>query len=592
MFDAIVIGSGISGGIAAKELCERGLKTLVIERGRKLEHVTSYTDWMQPWDVPNAGMIAEEELARDYPVQRNMSASLNGASKQFWVKDSEHPYSMQQDKPFYWMRGYHLGGRSLTWGRQSYRLSEMDFEANARDGHGADWPIRYADLAPWYDHVERFIGVAGTREGLPQLPDGEFLPPFGLNDAEARFKALVEARFPGRKVIPGRTANLSKAQPHHEELGRTSCQNRSFCGRGCSYGAYHSSLSSSLPAAERTGNLTIVTDAIVHSIVHDPATGRATGVRVIDANSKLGRTYEARLIFGCASTIGTTQILLNSTSEAFPNGLANSSDMVGRNLMDHMYGVSVAGIMPDAPNSYYVGRRPNSLYIPRYRNVGEPADFLRGFGYQGFVMRTDWRGAALMKPATPPAHPEKANKVEPWVAYISGTSEISLNPGIGAELKERARKLGPWVAFISGFGEMLPNPENRVTLDRSQTDRWGIPLVHVDCAFGPNERAMARQIAEDGKAMLEAAGCVVGSVNADPGVPGRGVHEMGTACMGKDPRTSVLNRYNQAHDVPNLFITDGSAMASSACQNPSLTYMALTARAAHHATEFLKEGAL
>ncbi|MPS69630.1 GMC oxidoreductase [Novosphingobium aerophilum] len=560
MFDAIVIGSGMSGGIAAKELCERGLKTLVLERGRKLEHGgESYTDWMQPWDLPNAGMVPEEELARDYPVQSQCYA-MTSATQQYWVKDSEHPYTTPEDKPFSWIRGYHLGGRSIMWGRQSYRLSPMDFEANARDGHGSDWPIRYDDLAPWYDHIEKFIGVAGSREGLAQLPDGEFLPPFDLNDAEVMFKQAIEGKFPGRKVIPGRVANLSKAQPHHEALGRSSCQVRSFCERGCSYGAYHSSLSSSLPAAEQTGNLTIVTDAIVHSIVYDPKTGKATGVRVIDAHSKAGRTYEAKVIFGCASTIGTAQILLNSKSEAMPNGLANSSDMVGRNLMDHLYALSVAGILPKGPDSYYFGRRPTGLYIPRYRNVSEDAPFLRGYGYQGGAMRT-------------------------------GGSRATAG-AIGADLKAKARKLGPWMVFISGFGEMLPNPENRVTLNANKVDQWGIPTVHVSCALGENEHKMAEQIITDGKAMIEAAGGMVVSAASEPGVPGLGIHEMGTACMGKDPRRSVLNKYNQAHDVPNLFITDGSAMASSGCQNPSLTYMALSARAAHHAAEFLKAGTI
>lgn len=560
MFDAIVIGSGMSGGIAAKELCERGLKTLVIERGRKLEHGADYTDWMQPWETPNANMIPEEELARDYAVQRQCYA-VSAATQQYWVKDNEHPYTTPADKPFAWIRGYHLGGRSLMWGRQSYRLAPMDFEANAKDGHGTDWPIRYDDLAPWYDHVERFIGVAGSKEGLDQLPDGEFLPPFGLNDAEIQFKQAIEAKFPGRKVIPGRVAKLSHAQPHHEELGRTSCQNRSLCERGCTYGAYHSSLSSSLPAAERTGNLTIVTDAIVHSIVHDPKTGKATGVRVIDAHTKKHRTYDAKLIFGCASTIGTAQILLNSKSEAFPTGLANSSDMVGRNLMDHVYAVTVIGALPGGPKTYYHGRRPTGLYIPRFRNVTEDGNFLRGFGYQGAVMRLGWRSTLLGK------------------------------PGIGAELKKRGRGLAPWIVALGGFGEMLPNPDNRVTLS-DKTDQWGIPIVHIDCAMGDNEHKIAEQIVADGKAMIQAAGGFVLSGESKPGVPGLGIHEMGTARMGKDPKTSVLNKFNQAHDVPNLFITDGSAMTSSGCQNPSLTYMALTARAAAHAVSLLKSSAI
>ncbi|MET0589260.1 MAG: GMC family oxidoreductase [Novosphingobium sp.] len=559
MFDAIVVGSGMSGGISAKELCERGLKVLVIERGRKLVHGESYTDNLQPWEVPNAGMVPEEDLARQYKIQGN--SFITSPTQQYWVRDDENPYITPENKPFDWIRGYHLGGRSIMWGRQTYRLSAQDFEANAKDGHGSDWPIRYDDLAPWYSHIEKFIGVAGSQEGLPQLPDGDFLPAFALNDGELQFKAAIEKAFPGRKVIPGRVANLSKAQPHHEELGRMDCQARSLCDRGCTYGAYHSSLSSSLPAAERTGNLTIVTDAIVHSLIHDPKTGKITGVRTIDQNTKAGNTYEAKIVFLNASTIGTAQILLNSRSEAMPRGLANSSDMVGRHLMDHLFALSIAGLIPNGPNTFYHGRRPTGLYIPRFRNVTEPGDFLRGYGYQGGVSRMSWRSAIGQ-------------------------------PGIGAELKARTSKLGPWFTYISGFGEMLPNPENRVTLSATKVDQWGIPLVEVNCAHGPNEQKMAKQILEDGKAMIQAAGGFVVSVADAPGTPGLGIHEMGTACMGKDPKTSVLNKYNQAHDVPNLFITDGAAMASGGCQNPSLTYMALSARAAHHATEFLKEGKL
>ncbi|ABD27599.1 glucose-methanol-choline oxidoreductase [Novosphingobium aromaticivorans DSM 12444] len=563
MFDAIVIGSGMSGGIAAKELCERGLKTLVIERGRKLEHGASYTDWMNPWDVPNAGLIPEEELARDYAVQRNCYA-VNTATQQYWVKDSEHPYTTPEDKPFWWIRGYHLGGRSIMWGRQTYRMSEMDFEANARDGHGSDWPIRYADLAPWYDHIERFIGVSGSKEGLPQLPDGEFLPAMPMNDGEKAFKSAVERNYPDRKVIIGRCAHLTEAREHHTELGRNPCQYRSLCERGCSYGAYHSSLSSSLPAAEATGNLTIVTDAIAHSIITDPRTGKATGVRVIDQNTREGRTYEAKVVFLCASTIPTAQILLNSRSEANPRGLANSSDMVGRNLMDHLYGLGYAARMP-GPETTFRGRRPNGLYIPRYRNLpgaGDTAGFLRGYGFQGAVDRSPWRAVA------------------------------NAAPGVGAELKERVRHPGEWMTYFSGFGEMLPNPENRVTLHATNVDKWGMPIAHIDCAHGENDRKMAQAILADGKAMIEAAGGQIVMARTDLVPPGLGIHEMGTACMGKDPKTSVLNKYNQAHDVPNLFVTDGAAMASGGCQNPSLTYMALSARAAHHATEFLKAGTI
>lgn len=560
-FDAIVIGSGMSGGIAAKELCERGLKTLVLERGKDIVHGQDYMDMLQPWEVPTAGMIPEKDK-ENYPVQSQCYA-MSSANPQYWINDLENPYTTPDGKPFSWIRGDHKGGRSIMWGRQSYRLAPLDFEANAKDGHGVDWPIRYDDLAPWYDHIEEFIGVSGSMEGLEQLPDGKFLPPFALNDTENIFKNAVESAFPGRKVIPGRCANLSKAQPQHEELGRATCQVRSLCERGCSYGAYHSSLSSSLPAAERTGNMTLVTDALVQEIVYDPESGRATGVRVIDRNTMEGKTYEAKIIFCNASTLATAQILLNSKSEAMPNGLANSSDQVGRNIMDHMYALSTAGIMPNAPDTYYRGRRPTGLYIPRFRNVTEEGrDFVRGYGYQGGASRMGWRTAALGA------------------------------PGVGADLKERTRKLGPWLIYIGGFGEMLPNPENRVTLSKTETDKWGLPIPHINCEHGENEKKMAKQILEDGKAMLEAAGAQIIAQATEPGPPGLGIHEMGTARMGRDPKTSVLNKWNQCHDVPNLFITDGAAMTSSACQNPSLTYMALAARAADAAVSMMQEGKL
>ncbi len=562
MFDAIVIGSGMSGGIAAKELCERGLKVLVLERGREVEHVKDYMDSVMPWDLPNANMIPEEEAARDYPIQSQCYA-VNEATKQFWVKDSEHPYTTPEGKPFSWIRGYHLGGRSIMWGRQSYRLSQMDFEANKKDGHGVDWPIRYEDLDPWYSHIEKFIGVAGSKEGLPQLPDGEFLPEFALNDGEKQFKAACEDKFPGRKVISGRCANLSEAQPHHEELGRNSCQNRSICERGCSFGANHTSLSSSLPAAKRTGNLTVITDAVVSSLEQDPETGKITGVRVVDAKTLERKIYRSKIVFLCASAIASAMILLNSSSEANPRGLCNKSDQVGRNLMDHLYALTTAGMVPGPSDSYYKGRRPTGIYIPRFRNVTEPGDgYVRGYGFQGGIMRMDGK---------------------------SGATAAGV---LGAELKQRARTIGPWFAFISGFGEMLPNPDNRVTLSETARDRWGMPVPHISVDFGPNEAAMSTQILADGKAMIEAVGGHVFTQASDPGTPGLGIHEMGTARMGRDPNTSVLNGWNQAHEAPNLFCTDGAAMTSSGCQNPSLTYMALTARAADYAAKQLRAGSI
>lgn len=561
-FDAIVIGSGMSGGIAAKELCERGLKVLVIERGKNIDPATDYTDNKMPWELPNNNGVPQDEVAEHYPMQ-SMCYAFSAATKQFWAKDSEQPISTPEGKPFAWIKGDHLGGRSVMWGRQSYRLSEMDLAANAKDGHGVDWPIRYADLAPWYDHVERFIGVAGSKEGLPQLPDGEFLPAFELNDAEKQFKASVEKSFPGRKVISGRTANLSEAQPQHTELGRTSCQNRSICERGCQFKAVHSSLNSSLPAARRTGNLTIVTDAIVHSLVQDPKSGKITSVKVIDAKTKEGRTYEAKIFFLNASTMGSAQILLNSANEANPRGLANGSDQVGRNIMDHLYGLATIAIFPGPEDSYYHGRRPTGIYIPRFRNVTEEGDgFVRGYGYQGGVSRTGWK-------------------------------QMALQPGVvGAEIKERAHTFGPWTAVVAGFGEVLPNPENRMTLHASRTDKWGMAIPHIDYLIGANEKAMIKQIQADGRAMLEAAGGKVVTQTSDAAMPGLGIHEMGTARMGHDPKTSVLNKWNQTHEIANLFITDGSAMTSSGCQNPSLTYMALSARAADHAVKLMKEGAL
>ncbi|WBH15524.1 GMC oxidoreductase [Sphingomonas radiodurans] len=558
-FDAIVVGSGMSGGWAAKELAERGLKVLVLERGKSLEHGADYTDGLSPWELHQYGMVSENEADAEYPVQSQCYA-FSAATKHLWVKDSDHPYTTPPDRPFLWIRGYHLGGRSIMWARQSYRMSEMDFEANKKDGHGVDWPIRYADMASWYDHVETFAGISGEANGLDHLPDGKFLPPMALTPPEAEFGRKVEAAFPTRRLITGRCAHLTAPTKEHEELGRSACQYRSLCERGCSFGAYFSSLSATLPAAQRTKNVTIVTDAIVHSVVQDPKTGKATGVRVIDRNTKAGRTYDARMVFLCASTLGTAQVMLNSRSAEDPRGIANRSDQVGRNLIDHLSGLGASGIYPGHADIYHRGRRPNGFYIPRYRNVTEPADgYVRGYGFQGRILRDGWQ---------------------------RGMSEA----GVGADLKARLRKPGPWRVSLSGFGEMLPRPENRITLSETNTDKWGIPVPHIDVSLGPNEHAMIAQVGSDARAMLELAGCTDIEVRKHYGGVGLGIHEMGTARMGHDPNTSVVNRYNQAHDVPNLFVTDGASMSSSGCQNPSLTYMALSARAAHHAAAFLKEG--
>ena len=556
-FDAIVVGSGISGGWVAKELCERGLKTLMIERGRNVNHPADYKDFETPWQVPHRGKVSEAEVAEHYAVQSKCYA-FNSATKQWWVRDSEHPYSTPAGRPFSWIRGYHLGGRSITWGRQTYRMSDLDLNANKQDGNGIDWPIRYADLSPWYDRVERFAGISGANEGLEQLPDGQFLSPMDLNCLDTEFKKLVEAKFPTRRITVGRCAHLTEPTPEHIALGRGPCQLRSTCERGCSYGAYFSSLSATLPAARRTGNLTVVTDAIVDRLDYDHTKRRISGVRVIDTNTRQGKLYQARMVFLCASTIATTQILLASQSDHFPNGLANRSDAVGRFLMDHVNGIGAIGFHPGFTDRYYYGRRPTGFYLPRYINFTEKTDvdFLRGFTFQGYSSRSTWG---------------------------RGGHEV----GIGAELKTRLRNPGPWEMALVGFGEMLPKADNRVTLHASRKDRWGLPLVHIDCRHGENERKLAAHANRDAVQMLVASGFenVTAFGAVDP--PGQCVHEMGTARMGRDPANSVLNGRNQAHDVSNLFITDGSCMASTGSVNPSLTYMALSARAANYAADLL-----
>ena len=546
-FDAIVVGSGMTGGFAAKELTERGLRTLVIERGRNVEHGKGYiTEWMQPWDFPHRGRGDKELYARDYPIQ-SKNYAFGEATKHFFVNDREHPYITDGDQQFRWIRGYHLGGRSLLWGRACWRWSDLDFEANLRDGHGVDWPVRYADIAPWYSHVERFVGIAGERLGLSYLPDGEFLPPWELNCAEQFVKRGIERAFKVRHMTITRVANITR-----DHGGRTRCQARNQCARGCSFGAYFSSLSATLPAARKTGRLTVVTDAVVDSVLYDDKTDRAIGVRVIDTNTKASREYRGRLIFLNASTIGTAQILLNSKSRRFPNGLANSSGEVGHNLMDHLSKAGARGVVPGLEDEYYFGRRPTGAYIPRFRNLGAKPDagvsFVRGYGIQAGAGRAGWeRGSRSL--------------------------------GIGETLKRQLREPGEWTMSVQGYCECLPRHENHISLDPDRKDAWGIPVVHIHWSWSDNEKALRADMKTQSAEMMEAAGCKHVQTYDDDAPMGFSVHEMGTVRMGRDPKTSVLNSHNQAHDVPNLFVTDGSCMASTSCVNPSITYMALTARA-------------
>ncbi|NNU15478.1 GMC family oxidoreductase [Parvularcula sp. ZS-1/3] len=558
-FDAIVVGSGMSGGWVAKELSERGLKVLVLERGRNIDPAEDYTDQKTPWEIAETDPLTDEE-EEEYHIQKSVYA-FSKVNKKLWVKDTEHPYETAPGTDYIWRRGYHLGGRSIMWARQSYRFAPLDFEANAQDGYGVDWPVRYDDIAPWYDYVENFAGISGSKEGLEQLPDGDFLPPFELNCMEKKVKAAIEERWPERKMITGRAAHLREARDHHKKLGRVQCQVRSRCENGCVFGGYFSAVSATLPAARRTGNATIVTDAIVHSVDYDPQTKRITGVKVIDSNTMQRRTYTAKLVFLNASAIASAGILMNSADEENPNGLANRSDQLGRNLMDHVTGARAQAVFNDFPDSYYFGRRPNGIYIPRYVNIGgQDQDFVRGFGYQGSARRVGWN------------------------------SDI---PGIGQDLKEKNRDPGPWIFWLTGFGEVLPDENSRMTLHPTKTDKWGVPIPVMDARYGENEEKMMRKASKDAAEMLKAAGGrIIYSSEDDFGLsaPGNTIHEMGTARMGRDPMTSVLNKWNQAHDIDNLFMTDGAFMTSSACQNPSLTYMAFSARAANYATDLFEQG--
>lgn len=560
-YDAIVVGTGISGGWAAKELCENGLKTLVLERGRMIRHVEDYTTaHLDPWDLPNGGKASRETKERKHKQHRT-GYTTHEARQHFFVDDIKHPYN--EDKRFDWIRGYHVGGRSLMWGRQSYRLSDIDFEANKKDKIAVDWPVRYKDIEPWYDKVEEYIGVSGENLGLKQLPDQKLLKPMNLNCVEEKLKSDISDKFDdGRILTIGRTAHITEGTK--PGAGRSTCQYRNRCMRGCPFGAYFSSNSSTLPAADATGNMTLRPNSIVHEVIYDDQSKKATGVRVIDAETKEVFEYKAKVIFLCASAIASASILLQSKSERFPNGLGNDSGELGRNIMDHHFHVGAEGKAKGFEDKIEKGRRANGVYIPRFRNIGgktEQKSFIRGYGYQGGASR-------------------------------SSVSEMVAELKYGPELKEAILKPGEWNVNLLAFGETLPNHENKMYLDYEKLDEWGLPTVTFDAAFGENEIAMREDMMEQAKQMLIAAGFEdVKGYNRQDTAIGLGIHEMGTARMGHDPKTSVLNKYNQIHACKNVYVTDGAFMTSSGCQNPSLTYMAFTARAANHAAKELKKNA-
>ncbi len=552
-YDAIVIGSGISGGWAAKELTEKGLRTIMLERGRNYEHIKDYkTAQKDPWDFEHRGKVTEQEL-KDHPyIGRTWGAKEEVIDS--WAKDVDCPYT--EVKPFNWWRSYQLGGRSILWGRQSYRWSDHYFEANGREGWAIDWPIRYKDLEPWYDHVERFAGVSGSKEGFAQLPDGQFLPPMEMNCVEKDVAARIKEHYKEKRhMIIGRVANLTAPIP-----GRTQCQYRNRCWEGCPFGGYFSTQSSTLPAAVATGKLTVRPFSIVTRILYDKDKKRAKGVEVLDAETNMTYTFYAKIVFVNASALNSAWVLMNSATDVWPDGLGSSSGELGHNIMDHHYNVGASGIMEGYEDKYVYGRRANGIYIVRFANLfGDKRDYLRGFGYQGGASREGWQ---------------------------RNVAEMS----IGAGLKEALTEPGQWSIGITGFGELLPYHDNKITLDKDKKDKWGLPVLSMDAELKDNEKRMRKDMQMEGMAMLEAAG-VKNLRSWDNGHHvGDGIHEMGAARMGRDPKTSVLNGHNQVWDAPNVFVTDGAAMVSSACQNPSLTYMALTARAADFAVTELKKG--
>ncbi len=550
-FDAIVVGSGISGGWAAKELTEKGLKVLVLERGREIKHIEGYETAMKiPWEFEHRGrpttMAAEE-----YWAGMRTGYTPNEEHRYLFENDKQNPY-IEKKGGFDWIRAYHTGGKSLLWGRQTYRWNKEDFMANAKEGIATDWPIRYEDLAPWYSYVEKFAGISGQREGLDVLPDSEFLPAMAMQAPEVHFKNKVMDKL-GRPITVGRVAHLTAPQPHHTKIGRGSCQFRNKCMRGCPYGGYFSSLSATLPCAQATGRLTMVHNAIVAEVLYDEKNAKAKGVRVIDQNTLESKEYFAKIIFLNAGAIGSTSILMNS-------GFANESDQLGRNIMDHHLGVGASATVEGFLEDYAFGSRPNGLYIPRFRNWGkDKRGYNRGFGYQGGASREGWgRGVGM--------------------------------EGFGANLKEQLTMPGQWTIGFGGFGEILPDPNNRFQLSKDQKDKWGLPVLEFEANLGENENKMRIDMMNDAAEMLEAAGFKnINAYNNQNTHIGLGIHEMGTARMGSDKRTSVLNKNNQVWAAKNVFVTDGAGMVSASCVNPSLTYMALTARAADFAVNELKK---
>jgi choline dehydrogenase-like flavoprotein len=553
-FDAIVVGSGMSGGWAAKELTEKGLKTLVLERGQNLRHIVDYTTALKdPWQLPHNNRATTADKAAQ-PIQSTLYL-YDQSTKAMFVDDTKYGY--EQAQPFNWYRGYHVGGRSLMWSRHVFRYSDIDFGANQREGVGIDWPIRYADIAPWYSHIEKFIGASGDNPKLPQLPEQILQPPFEMNALEKHVRARMKEKFTDRQLICSSVAVLSR-----EHNGRGPCQGRDQCARGCPFSAYFSSNGVTLPAAAATGNMTLQPDSVVHSLIHDEAKNRVTGVRVVDVNSHETTEYFARVVFLCASTLNSTGILLNTRSARFPNGLGNDSGELGHNLMDHHNGGGATGVFPGLKDRYYRGRRATSMYIPRFRNVAKKEDkFLRGYGYEVYTSRGNWtRGVD--------------------------------SADFGADFKNEITKPGEWNLYTEGYGETLAYHDNRIWLSHDKPDQWGIPRLNISMSYRDNEREMAKQMKLDAEEMLAAAGLEnIQGFNRKI-IPGSVIHEMGTARMGRDPKTSVLNGHNQVHAVPNLFVTDGSCMVSSPTQNPSLTYMALTARAVDYAVQQMKGGAI